>query len=115
MPLLGLGKQGLHPHLPLADCPLVGLGRVVAPHLLQAQVRVAEVYRDAVRHNAVAVVAVHNHPSGDPTPSSADVALTAELARAGELLGVELLDHLIVGQGRWASLRRLGPGFPAAT
>ena len=91
--------------------------QIMAPvgYLAQAQVRVAEVYRDAVRHNAVAVVAVHNHPSGDPTPSSADVALTAELARAGELLGVELLDHLVVGQGRWASLRRSGLGFPAAT
>ena len=78
----------------------------------QAQVRVAEVFRDAVRHNAVAVVAVHNHPSGDPTPSAADVALTAELARAGQLLDLELLDHLIIGQGGWKSLRRLGLGFP---
>lgn len=80
----------------------------------QAQVRVAEVFRDAVRHNAVAVVAVHNHPTGDPTPSAADVALTAELARAGQLLDVELLDHLIIGQGRWTSLRRLNLGFPSA-
>jgi DNA repair protein RadC len=77
----------------------------------QAQVRVAEVFRDAIRHNAVALIAVHNHPSGDPTPSSADVALTKELATAGELLDVELLDHLIIGQGRWVSLRRLGLGF----
>ena len=78
----------------------------------QAQVRVAEVFRDAVRHNAVAVVAIHNHPSGDPTPSAADVALTAELARAGQLLDLELLDHLIIAQGGWKSLRRLGLGFP---
>jgi len=80
----------------------------------QAQVRVAEVFRDAIRLNAVAVVAVHNHPSGDPTPSAADVALTAELARAGGLLDVELLDHLVIGQGRWVSLRRLGLGFASA-
>lgn len=80
----------------------------------QAQVRVAEVFRDAIRHNAVALVAVHNHPSGEPTPSAADVALTAELARAGELLGIEVLDHLIIGQGRHSSLRRLGLGFPTA-
>ena len=71
-------------------------------------------FRDAVRQNAVALVAVHNHPSGDPTPSAADVALTAELARAGALLDVELLDHLVIGQGRWVSLRRLGLGFPGA-
>ena len=78
----------------------------------QAQVRVAEVFRDAVRQQATAIVAVHNHPSGDPTPSAADVALTVELVRAGELLDIELLDHLIIGQGRWISLKRLGLGFP---
>jgi DNA repair protein RadC len=77
-------------------------------------VRVAEVYRDAVRQNATAIVAVHNHPSGDPTPSSADVTLTIELVQAGELLDIDLLDHLIIGQGRWVSLRRLGLGFPKA-
>ena len=80
----------------------------------QAQVRVAEVFRDAIRHNAVAVVAVHNHPSGDPSPSAADVSLTTELCRAGALLDIEILDHLIIGQGKWQSLRRLGLGFPAA-
>lgn len=78
----------------------------------QAQVRVAEVFRDAIRQNATAIVAVHNHPSGDPTPSAADVSLTIELVRAGELLDIDLLDHLIIGQGRWLSLRRLGLGFP---
>jgi DNA repair protein RadC len=77
----------------------------------QAQVRIAEVFRDAIRQNAVAVVVVHNHPSGDPTPSAADIALTAELSRAGALLDVEVLDHLIIGQGRHASLRRLNLGF----
>ena len=80
----------------------------------QAQVRIAEVFRDAIRQNAVAIVVVHNHPSGDPTPSAADVALTAELAKAGDLLGVDVLDHLVIGQGRHVSLRRLGLGFPAA-
>ena len=77
----------------------------------QAQVRVAEVFRDAVRQQATAIVAVHNHPSGDPTPSAADVALTVEIVAAGRLLDIELLDHLIIGQGRWVSLKRLGLGF----
>jgi DNA repair protein RadC len=54
---------------------------------------------------------VHNHPSGDPTPSAADVALTVEIVAAGQLLDIELLDHLIIGQGRWLSLKRLGLGF----
>ncbi len=80
----------------------------------QAQVRVAEVFRDAVRQNATAIVAVHNHPSGDPTPSAADVALTVEIGAAGQLLDIELLDHLIIGQGRWLSLKRLGLGFAKA-
>lgn len=78
----------------------------------QAQVRIAEVFREAIRHNAVAVIVVHNHPSGDPTPSAADVTLTADLAKAGVLLDVDVLDHLIVGRGRHVSLRRLGLGFP---
>lgn len=78
-----------------------------------APVRPAEIFREALKHNAVALVIVHNHPSGDPTPSGADVAVTAELVKAGELLGVDVLDHLVIGQGRHASLRRLGLGFAA--
>lgn len=94
---------------------ILGMRTVYQGSVNQAQVRVAEVYRDAIRQNATAIVAVHNHPSGDPTPSAADVSLTIELVRAGELLDIDLLDHLIIGQGRWLSLRRLGLGFPKAT
>jgi DNA repair protein RadC len=78
-----------------------------------AQVRVAEVFKEAIRANAPAIAIAHNHPSGDPTPSSADVALTAELAKAAQLLDIDLIDHVIVGDGRWMSLRRLGLGFAA--
>jgi DNA repair protein RadC len=77
-----------------------------------AQVRVAEVFKEAVRANAPAIAIAHNHPSGDPTPSAADVALTAELAKAAQLLDIDLIDHIIIGDGRWLSLRRLGLGFP---
>jgi DNA repair protein RadC len=76
-----------------------------------AQVRVAEVFRDAIRANCPAIAIAHNHPSGDPTPSAADIALTTELASAARLLDIDLIDHLIVGDGRWVSLRRLGLGF----
>ena len=62
----------------------------------------------------VALVAGHDHPSGDPTPSAADVALMVEMVAAGQLLDIALLDHLIFGQGRWLSLKQLGPGFPTA-
>jgi DNA repair protein RadC len=93
---------------------ILGMRTVYQGSVNQAQVRVAEVFRDAVRQNATAIVAVHNHPSGDPTPSAADVALTVELVRAGALLDIDLLDHLIIGQGRWVSLKQLGLGFPRA-
>jgi DNA repair protein RadC len=67
-----------------------------------------EVYRDALLANAAALVLAHNHPSGDPEPSHDDEALTRRLARAGELVGIELLDHLVVGGQRWVSLARRG-------
>jgi DNA repair protein RadC len=77
-------------------------------NLAGSSVRVGEVFRDAVRTCAAAVVVVHNHPSGDPTPSGEDLRITAELAEAGRLLDIELLDHLIIGRGRWTSLRAAG-------
>jgi DNA repair protein RadC len=67
-----------------------------------------EIYRIALRHNAAAVVVAHNHPSGDATPSDDDVAVTTRLARAGDLVGVQLLDHLVIAPGRWTSLARAG-------
>jgi DNA repair protein RadC len=91
-----------------------GIKTIYQGSVNQAQVRIAEVFREPIRINSIAIIIVHNHPSGDPTPSAADIALTAELAKAGELLDIDLLDHLIVGQGRHVSLRRLGLGFPRA-
>lgn len=76
--------------------------------LNRATVRVAEVFREAIRENAAAVIAVHNHPSGDPTPSPQDVALTRTLTEAGKLLEIPLLDHVIIGLGRWVSLKERG-------
>ena len=67
-----------------------------------------EVFRDALLANAAALVLAHNHPSGDPEPSRDDELLTRRLVRAGELVGVEVLDHLVVAGGRWVSLARRG-------
>jgi DNA repair protein RadC len=67
-----------------------------------------EIFRDALLANASALVVAHNHPSGDAEPSRDDAAVTRRLARAGELIGVHLLDHLVVGAGRWVSLARRG-------
>ncbi len=76
-----------------------------------AQVRVAEIFREAIRKNASAIIVVHNHPSGDPTPSPDDVALTRAIVQAGKMLDVDVLDHLVIGQGRWVSLKERGLGF----
>ncbi len=76
-----------------------------------SQVRVGEVFKEAVRKNASGVIVVHNHPSGDPTPSPDDVAVTRAIVQAGKLLDVDVLDHLVIGQGRWVSLKERGLGF----
>ena len=70
-----------------------------------------EVFKEAIRRNAVAIIVVHNHPSGDPTPSPDDVALTRVVVEAGKLLDIEVLDHLIIGKGRWVSLKERNLGF----
>jgi DNA repair protein RadC len=90
---------------------VLGVRTVYQGTVNQAQVRVGEVFRDAVRMNSTALAVVHNHPSGDPTPSAADLALTVELEQAGNLLGIEVLDHVIVTANDHRSLRRLGLGF----
>lgn len=74
-------------------------------------VRIAEIFREAVRENAPAIVLCHNHPSQDPSPSPEDVAVTRDAIAAGRLLSVELLDHLIVTQQRYVSLRESGLAF----
>jgi DNA repair protein RadC len=76
-----------------------------------SQVRVGEVFKPAIRRNAAAVIVAHNHPSGDPTPSPDDVAVTRALVQAGKLLDVEVLDHLVIGQGRYVSMKERGLGF----
>ena len=76
-----------------------------------AQVRVAEVFRDAIRHNHPALILVHNHPSGDPTPSRDDIRVTKDIVQAGELLGISVLDHLVIGQQRFVSMKERGLGF----
>jgi DNA repair protein RadC len=77
-------------------------------------VRIAEVFRGAVRRNCAAVIVAHNHPSGDPTPSPEDVTLTRRLVDAGKLLEVDVLDHLVIGNNRFISLRERALGFESA-
>jgi DNA repair protein RadC len=76
-----------------------------------AVLRVAEVFREAIRLNAAALIVVHNHPSGDPSPSAEDLDATRQLVEAGKLLNIDVLDHLVIGNGRWLSLKERGLGF----
>jgi DNA repair protein RadC len=76
-----------------------------------ALVRVAELFRDAVRVHAAGLVVVHNHPSGDPEPSPDDLHLTAEAIAAGRLLDIPLLDHVILAGDGYVSLRDRGIAF----
>ena len=90
---------------------VMALSTIYIGSLDAAHIRVGEVFRDAVKRNSAALIVVHNHPSGDPTPSPEDVLVTRELVAAGVLLDVPVLDHLVIGQGRWVSLRQMGLGF----
>lgn len=76
-----------------------------------SQVRIAEIFKAAIRRNASNLIVIHNHPSGDPTPSPDDVAITRAILQAGELLDIKLLDHIIIGNGKFVSLKERGLGF----
>ena len=76
--------------------------------LSSAPVHPREVFKEAIRHGAAAIIVVHNHPSGDPTPSHDDKQITDQLSAAGTLVGIPVLDHIIIGDGQYTSLRELG-------
>ncbi len=88
--------------------------RILGTHLVYqgglnaVVIRLADCFREAIRANAAAIVLIHNHPSQDPTPSPDDCRFTALAGRLGDDLGIDLLDHLIIGGDHFASLRRLG-------
>jgi DNA repair protein RadC len=74
-------------------------------------IRVGELFRSAIRDNAAAVIIAHNHPSGDPAPSPEDINVTRQLVKAGKLLDIDVLDHIIIGRQRFVSLKERGLGF----
>lgn len=80
--------------------------------LNSAMIRVGEIFKEAVKLNACSIIIVHNHPSSDPTPSPEDVLVTRQIYEAGKLLDVDVLDHLVIGRGRFVSLKERGLGFP---
>lgn len=67
-----------------------------------------EVFRAAIKCSSASIICAHNHPSGDPTPSPEDISLTARLLQAGEIIGIDVLDHLIIGDSSFVSLKEKG-------
>lgn len=104
-------------HLPQEQMRILTMNlknRLIAEHLLYqgtlnaTTVRVAEVFRPAIVDHAASIIIAHNHPSGDPTPSADDIAITRQLTQAGDLFDITLLDHVIVARGGYASLKERG-------
>jgi DNA repair protein RadC len=89
---------------------VLAVDKVYRGSLNTAIVRVGEIFREAIKRNAAAVIIAHSHPSGDPTPSPEDVRVTETIVQAGKLLDIETVDHLIIGDG-YVSLRERGLGF----
>ncbi len=83
---------------------LLGIDKLYKGAVNSTQVRIGEIYRTAIKLNASSILVAHNHPSGDPTPSPDDVAMTRAVVQAGKMLDICCLDHLIIG--------RVGPGHP---
>jgi DNA repair protein RadC len=90
---------------------VLGVPQIYRGSVNTSLIRVSEVFREAVRQNSPALVVVHNHPSGDPTPSPEDIQVTEQMVEAGRMLDIEVLDHLVIGQQRYVSLKERGLGF----
>lgn len=90
---------------------VMGIRTVYVGSVNTSLVRVGEVFRHAVRENCTAMIVVHNHPSGDPTPSPEDVRVTEAFCEAGQLLDIEVLDHIVFGRQRFVSLKEQRLGF----
>lgn len=108
-----LGQEHLKVMLLNTKNHVIGWHEVCRGSLNTAATRIGEIFREAIRQNSASLVLVHNHPTGDPTPSPDDIALTREVARAGTLLDIAVLDHLVIGAGRpgFVSLKERGLGF----
>jgi DNA repair protein RadC len=90
---------------------VIAIPTVYTGTLNTSVLRVSEIFREAITRNSPAVILVHNHPSGDPSPSPEDIELTRTLIAAGNLLDIQVFDHLIIGQSRWVSLKEMRLGF----
>ena len=103
--MAGLAQEQLRVLLLNTRNQVMGQRVIYIGNVNSSVVRPAEVLRAAVIDSAPSIIIAHNHPSSDPTPSPEDVSITRELVQAGKLLGIDLLDHVVIGGDRWVSLK----------
>jgi DNA repair protein RadC len=112
-----LGEMGLLDQEHLRVLLLNTRNQVLATHEVYhgnvntAVVRIGELFREALRQNAPCIILVHNHPSGDPTPSPEDISMTRQAIEAGELLDIEVLDHIVIAHGKFVSMKETKAAF----
>lgn len=87
---------------------VIGMDKVSVGTLNSSTVHPRELFRNAIKRSAAAVILVHNHPSGDPTPSREDLDITGRLCEAGKIIGIEVLDHIIIGDNKFTSFKAKG-------
>ncbi|HQD76774.1 MAG TPA: JAB domain-containing protein, partial [Bacillota bacterium] len=87
---------------------VIGVDRVSVGTLNSSAVHPRELFRNAIKRSAASIILVHNHPSGDPTPSREDVEVTGRLIDAGKIIGIDVLDHIIIGDNRFTSFKARG-------
>lgn len=110
--MMGLIQEHLWVLLLNTKNQVIRIEKVYKGTLNSSTVRIAELFKPAVVRNAAGIILVHNHPSGDPTPSSEDVRLTRSVVQSGMLLDIEVLDHIIIGEaGKYSSLKQKKLGF----
>ena len=110
--LAGLDQEHLQTVLLNTQNQVLSIQEIYVGNVNSSVVRPVEVFRPPMRENAPSIIVVHNHPSGDPTPSPEDILITNSLVAAGQVLGIALLDHVIIGGDRkFVSLNQQGLGF----
>ncbi|MGE5453751.1 MAG: RadC family protein [Methylocystaceae bacterium] len=87
---------------------LIAMEEIAVGGLSSAVIHPREVFKPAVQRSAASIILIHNHPSGDPTPSAEDIELTRRLKEAGQIMGIDIIDHIVIGDNRYASLNNLG-------
>jgi DNA repair protein RadC len=107
----GLEQEELRTILLDSRNRLIRIHEVYRGSLTTSLIRTGEVFREAIKANAAGMIVVHNHPSGDPSPSPEDLSVTRNLVEAGRLLDIPVLDHVVIGRGRFVSMREQGLGF----